>query len=249
MAFKNRNMISVCMATYNGEKFLREQIDSILLQLRVNDELIISDDGSTDNTIRIIESYKDDRIKFFKNLSKHGVNSNFENAIYHAKGDFIFLSDQDDVWLPGKVDACVNALKNADCVIHDAIVVDKDLNIITESFFEIRNSGSGFWKNLYKNTYVGCCMSFRKSILEYVLPYPSNLPIFQEGWIAMLAELNGRVAFINIKGILFRRHSSNTSCTVKKSTFSRVHQLSYRVKLLWLIINRQFKVLFGHLAG
>ena len=89
-------MISVCMATYNGEKYLREQVGSILTQLGENDELVVSDDGSTDSTIDILKSYNDPRIKIFINTGRHGVNSNFENALRHADGDYIFLSDQDD---------------------------------------------------------------------------------------------------------------------------------------------------------
>lgn len=237
-------MISVCLASYNGERFLREQIDSILVQLTEDDELVVSDDGSTDSTLEILKSFNDPRIKILHNRGNHGVNGNFENAIMNAKGDYIFLSDQDDVWLPGKVGQCLNALTKYDCVIHDAIVTNGDLTVISESFFSERKSGGGFWKNLYKNTYVGCCMAFRRDMLKYVLPYPKDLPIFQEGWVAMLSEINGKVAFIDFKGILFRRHSSNTSFTARKSSFTLPHQLSYRLRLLKLIAKRQYLISF-----
>ena len=94
--------ISVCIATYNGGAFIKDQIYSILLQLSQNDEIIISDDGSRDSTLNILFSFNDSRIKIYKNGGKHGVVSNFENAIKHATGDYIFLCDQDDVWMPGK---------------------------------------------------------------------------------------------------------------------------------------------------
>lgn len=235
-------MISVCMATYNGEKYLREQVDSILAQLGENDELVVSDDGSTDSTIDILKSYNDSRIKILKNKGNHGVNGNFENALSHANGDYIFLSDQDDVWLHDKVKECLKELANNDCIVHDAIVADSELNIISNSFFIDRNSGSGFWKNLYKNSYLGCCMAFRKEVLKYAFPYPDNLPIFQEGWVAMLAELNGKVSFVKFKGILFRRHFSNASCTANKSSLSFFQQITYRIKLLYLIAVRQYKI-------
>ena len=95
-------MISVCMATYNGAQFIKEQIDSILCQLSTEDELIISDDGSTDETLSIINSYKDNRIKVFQHKAAEGsafikATRNFENAMSHAVGDYIFLSDQDDM--------------------------------------------------------------------------------------------------------------------------------------------------------
>ncbi|MDE6410115.1 MAG: glycosyltransferase family 2 protein [Muribaculaceae bacterium] len=231
-------MVSVCLATYNGERYLREQIDSILAQLREEDELIVSDDGSTDATKEILSSYSDSRIKLFSNEGNHGVNSNFENAVSHASGDYIFLSDQDDVWLPGKVEECVRALGAADCVVHDCIVTDGSGQVMEESFFSMRGSHPGFWRNLYRNSYLGCCMAFRKEVLKYALPYPDPLPVFQEGWIASLADIKGRVVFIPFKGILFRRHGNNASATAGKSSFGFGKQLSYRLKLLWLVGKR-----------
>ena len=105
------------MATYNGGKYIKEQIDSILLQLKEEDELVISDDGSIDDTVQIIKSYSDPRIRLFFHLKPSDQNewskpalisSNFENALRRAKGDFIFLSDQDDIWLPNKVERGVS---------------------------------------------------------------------------------------------------------------------------------------------
>ena len=99
-------MISVCIATYNGAEYLREQVESILSQLEEEDEIVVSDDSSTDTTIEILQSFGDRRIKIFKNPAK-GFVRNFENALRQAQGDFIFLSDQDDVWLPNKVAVCM----------------------------------------------------------------------------------------------------------------------------------------------
>ena len=95
---KNNMKISVCIATYNGAKYIEEQVQSILYQLSEKDEIINSDDGSKDNTLAIIKSLNDARIKVIHNTLKHGLVSNFENAIKHADGDYIFLSDQDDIW-------------------------------------------------------------------------------------------------------------------------------------------------------
>lgn len=226
------------MATYNGEKYLREQVDSILVQLGENDELVVSDDGSTDSTIDILRSYNDSRIKIFINMGRHGVNSNFENALRHAVGDYIFLSDQDDVWLPEKVNACIEALQDCDCVVHDCIVVNAFLKEIENSFFYYHKSRAGFWNNLYRNSYVGCCMAFKKEILTKVLPYPNNIPVFQEGWIASIADWMGTVKFIPIKCMLFRRHDFNTSATCKKSQLSLHRKLYNRILLLYLILVR-----------
>lgn len=228
------------MATYNGEKYLHEQVDSILAQLEENDELIVSDDGSTDSTIQILKSYDDKRIKIFINNSSHGVNKNFENALTHVQGDIIFLADQDDVWLPRKVKECCEALQYFDCVVHDAIVVDGNLSIVSESFFAERNSNNGFWKNIIKNTYLGCCMAFRKDILDICLPIPKTKAYFHDNWIGCIADLKYRLVFIPYKGIMFRRHSHNTSFTAKKSQFSHIRQLKNRLVQLKDVINRLY---------
>lgn len=111
-------MISVCIATHNGAHYIKEQIESILCQLGTNDEIIISDDGSTDNTIDILLAFNDKRIIIYHYKqpvkSKHShiyVCKNFENALKHAKGDYIFLADQDDWWMPNKVMKCLEDLK------------------------------------------------------------------------------------------------------------------------------------------
>lgn len=221
-------MISVCIATYNGSKYIKEQLDSILSQIGESDEVIISDDFSTDSTLSIIQSMQDNRIILLKNNFRHGVNYNFENALKHANGNYIFLADQDDIWLPGKVKICVSALNDADCVVHDAVVVDSKLNVFEESFFKSRNSGNGFMKNIYKNTYLGCCMAFRREMIKYILPIPKTKAFFHDNWIGGIIELKGKVVFIPFKGILFRRHTSNTSSTAKESNIPPLRKVTNR---------------------
>ena len=233
-------MISVCMATYNGGRYLREQVDSILSQLSQDDELIVSDDGSTDNSIQILKGYNDSRIKIFPNSDRHGVNANFENALRHASGDYIFLSDQDDVWLPGKVNACVKALQENICVEHDCIIVDENLNVIQPSFFSWIGAKTGFWKNLARNSYHGCCLAFRREILDEILPIPENLIVYHDEWIGSLCDLKGGFALIPFKGILFRRYENTTSVSGKKSTFSFRKKIQFRANLLNLVMKRHF---------
>ena len=115
------------MATYNGSKYIRQQVESILIQLSFEDEVIISDDGSLDETLQVLQEIGDIRVKICKNEPPHGVVENFENAIKHAVGDYIFLCDQDDVWMPGKVKKVLEALKDYDFVVHNAEMVDGDL--------------------------------------------------------------------------------------------------------------------------
>ncbi len=225
-------MISVCLATYNGAKYLKEQVDSILNQLSENDELVVSDDGSKDDTVSILESYHDYRIKILKNLNNHGVVGNFENAIINSKGDIIFCADQDDVWLDDKVSCCLELLSNNDLIVHNAILVDGDLNPIGQDFFSLRNSRGGYWRNLYRNCFVGCCMCFKRELLKYALPFPKSI-LWHDMWIGIIAEKRGKVLFSDKSLIYFRRHGNNTSQTASKSNFSLFKKLSYRFTMFF----------------
>ena len=142
MKSENNSMISVCMATYNGQKYIKEQIDSILCQLGPADELVISDDHSTDLTPDIIKSYDDKRIKFFYNELKKGVTHNFENALLKSKGDILFLADQDDVWLPNKIEVTFNLMKQMECVncVETPILVHTDLKVVDIYLKNIKSS-------------------------------------------------------------------------------------------------------------
>jgi len=235
-------MISVCMATYNGEKYIKEQLDSILCQLSEADEVIISDDGSIDATIKIINEYNDARIKLYLNTNRKGVVGNFENSIKKAKGEFIFLADQDDVWMISKIEKCVKLLKDYDLVVSDCYVTDTNLNILYPSFFAFRGSKPGFFYNLWKNTYLGACIAFKKSLLDIVLPIPKTLPVYHEGWIASLADITGHVFFLQEQLIYYRRHENNVSNTAGESKLSLYKKFSYRLHLLILIILRLVKI-------
>src|SRR5690606_37158197 len=116
-------MVSVCMATRNGASFLKEQIESILPQLNRDDEIVISDDCSGDDTLTVIRTFQDSRIRLLESRSEEGITRNFEASLKASRGDFIFLADQDDVWLPGKVTRMKQALKNYDLVMSDCRLV------------------------------------------------------------------------------------------------------------------------------
>lgn len=179
--------ISVCMATYNGEKFIQQQIDSILEQLSDNDELIISDDGSIDDTISIIKKYTDKRVFLYNNNNLNGVAHNFENALKYATGDFIFLSDQDDIWEKNKISCVVKELANYDCVLHNAHLINANGDFLNSDLFSIYKTRKGYVKNLFRNTFVGCCMAFKRDLLKIILPIPKEITM-HDMWIALLAE-------------------------------------------------------------
>lgn len=236
-------MVSVCMATYNGSAHITDQVMSILKQLEATDELIISDDGSTDATIELINKIGDPRIRIVPGIYAKNPALNFENVLNYAKGDYIFLSDQDDIWHPDKVKTCLKLLDKYDLVVSDCEVVDDNLQVIAKSFFEEMKSGPGLLKNLTKNTYLGCCMAFKSSILTVILPFPKSIPM-HDIWIGFAAELTLKPVFLPVQLLKYRRHGNNVSTTTGKSTAFFFQQINNRLNLLInipLIFSRYYR--------
>ena len=230
-------MISVCIATYNGERFIREQIDSILRQLSSYDEIIVSDDGSTDDTISIIDSINDKRIRIIEGPRKHSPTPNFECAMKVAKGDYIFMADQDDVWKPNKVEVCIEWLHKYDCVVSDAEVTDSNLNPLYPSLYTIMQVRQGrIYNTIWKNGYTGCCMAFRRNVLNASLPFPKNIPM-HDIWIGNVAAYKYNMKFIPDKLIYFRRHNETISCNGKGSKYSIWQQMKFRWSIIKNIVN------------
>lgn len=243
--------ISVCIASYNGSKFIKTQIDSILKQLNKHDELVISDDGSTDGTIKIIESFKDDRIRLLhytkneslkKNTYSHYlVSSNFENSLKNSNGDIIFLSDQDDIWVEGKIKVMLLYLEKYSLVLSDCMVINENEEVFSHSFFGSIIIPRGLFKNISKPVYHGCCMGFRREILDIALPFPRKL-ILHDSWLGILAEQFGQVKFINDKLVLYRRHLNNSSFLEGKSKNSIFFRVKYRVVFFFQVMERLISV-------
>lgn len=236
-------MISVCMATHNGEKYIKEQIDSILPQLSENDELIISDDGSTDKTCEIILQYNDPRIKllhfihpvkFNDNFASHRYASkNFENAISKAKGEYIFLCDQDDIWTHDKVSKCLDALSGSILVKHNGIMVNE-----SGDYLHFESSRTPISKhlliNIWKLRCPGSHIAFRQELLSIALPFPERL-ISHDAWIGCLASYVGKCISLNQPLIRYRIHSGNVS--VHKHN-RLLRKIGYRINLCMQIISR-----------
>ena len=227
--------ISVAMAVYNGEKYLKEQIDSIEKQLREKDELVISLDPSSDQSEAIIKDYcrRDSRIRYIKG-SGTGLRDNFQNAISHCRNDIVFLADQDDVWHENKVEQVLHCFTDPEVsvVMHDAVVVDAELQMIEPSFFEMKNSRTGALNNFVKNSYIGCCMAFRKELTKYILPFPKHLPMHDQ-WIGIIGDLTGKNYLLKMPLISYRRHGNNVSGDTHASV---VQMISWRLQLLCALI-------------
>lgn len=224
-------MISVCIATYNGAPYIGSQLKSILEQLSADDEVIISDDGSTDGTVAVVAAMNDKRVKVFENTGTHGVNGNFNTSLSHARGDMIFLADQDDVWLPEKVETCRKALADNICVVHDAVITDGSLQPVGTTLLNVGKYGPGFWRNFKHNGYTGCCMAFRRELLDCALPIPSTRLYYHDQWLGLIAERMGKVAFIPFSGIMFRRHDGISSSAGGASRRSFVWKIRSRISL------------------
>ncbi len=222
--------ISVALAAYKGEQYIAAQLDSILSQLGEDDEVIVSDDypeGKTRDAVMLLAS-KDKRIRYIEGPGK-GVVRNFENALLNCNGDVIFLSDQDDVWLPDKVESVMNEIKNgAELVLHDASSTDAALNITDESYFSSHGSNASFAGNIMRNSFVGCCMAFTKELLHETLPFPEELPM-HDWWIALVAmKKNRKTVLLRKPLILWRRHGDNV--TGGKTSFAQ--KLIWRLKIV-----------------
>lgn len=224
-------MISVCIATYNGENFIQRQINSILPQLNENDEIIISDADSTDKTTDIINSIGDKRIKLFNNKTHSrysdneifnkmdNIRTNFENALMQARGDIILLSDQDDLWHSNKVKRVCELLIDADCIVHDCAVVQDD-KVIIPSFLKYFRPGRTFWGMFIKSPFMGCCMAFNRSVLDRSLPFP-GLHVEHDTWIGICAFKKGKVKIIDEVLMDYFRHGQNASpiANAKKNSY------------------------------
>lgn len=205
--------VSVCLASYNGERYLAAQLGSILSQLGAQDELIIQDDGSSDGTEQMVAALRDDRVRFERNTRNLGVIPTFENALRRATGDIIFLSDQDDLWLPWKLTEMLGPFVRRPgtvLVVGDAVLVDADERLLHGSYFELLGSRPGLLKNIVKNTFVGCCLAFRRELLAVALPIPVE-PRSHDGWLGIVGTCVGEVEFLKVPTIYYRRHGANVS--------------------------------------
>lgn len=236
-------MVSVVLASYNGELFIREQIISILKQLNPSDQLVVVDDASTDNTSSVVLGMSDTRILFIQNTSNWGVVRSFNEGLKNATGDFIFLADQDDIWLDGRVNKLLNVLKNCDLVYSNSYIVDQDLVSHNITLFDTLTISDNILYNLYKNCFVGCHLAFNRRVLKEILPIPSSFPM-HDSWIGLLSLFYFKVHFFNEPTMLFRRHKCNNSTTGSRSNALLSKKLLQRkimiIELLKKFLNNIF---------
>jgi glycosyltransferase involved in cell wall biosynthesis len=230
--------VSVALCTHNGERFLREQLDSLIAQTRRPDELIICDDASNDATGDIIQKFAREApfpVQVQINLSALGTVKNFENAIGSCKGDLVFLCDQDDVWLPEKIDLLeqhFNTESRTDLFFSNARLVDHQTrpelrDLFAEIGFDQRKqrlvkNGRALDVMLRANYICGATMAFRASFKQLLLPIPEFGPLIHDGWIALLLSAVGKVSFQRQPLISYRLHDRQQMGLARVSTFAQV---------------------------
>ena len=227
--------VSVAMVTYNGGRYLRQQLDSVLEQLGDQDELVVSDDGSEDDTLLILREYqrRDKKIRILEGPGK-GIKKNVEHAVLGTRGSYIFLADQDDIWLPGKVERILQVFQEqkVSVVVHDAKVFEGEdsAQILMDSFYAFRDSGAGVLKNIVKNSYIGCCMAFRRELLRTVIPVPAQIEMHDQ-WIGVLGHyFAGEASTLPDALLLYRRHGDNNSAM---SRYGLCRMVRNRLVFLW----------------
>lgn len=228
------------MATHNGEKYLPGQLASILAQICHEDEVIISDDSSTDRTINIIRAFNDPRVMLLENNTFYSPIYNFENAIKHASGEIIVLADQDDVWLDNKMEVIrqqlADRLRRPALIMMDGYVIDREAKRTGQTLFERQPPTKGIWANLYDNTFTGCSLAFTRPLLEPALPFPAGIPM-HDSWLGLLALRFGEVDFIGTKTMEYRRHDINIS----RRQRNPLVQIRWRLSLAYHLWRRSLK--------
>ena len=242
--------VDILMATYNGEKYLKEQLESILNQTYTNIRLLINDDCSTDKTIEILKEYeqKDNRIYVQYNKENLGSIKNFENILSRVENKYFMLADQDDVWMPQKVEKSLDKItkENADLVFTDLEAVDENLKTITPSVVRYM----GFKKNIDKyndyklvflrNCVTGCTIISKKELIKKYIPIPNKEPMVHDWWMALMIAQDGKLAFLDEPTIKYRQHSKNQLGIFGMKNYIQKFD-EYREKYINLKID-QFKI-------
>ncbi len=234
-------MISVVLASYNGSKFINDQLDSILNQTYKAFEIICVDDCSTDDTYKILEEYKNkytDIIKVYKNDKNIGSRATFSKAIEYVNGKYIALSDQDDWWYPEKLEILYNQIKNNPnlaFVYSNAHLVDENLNLIKKNLIKQNSSlinGKNFPNIIIDNSVMGCTMLLNSNFAKKCLPLPF-VGLHHDWYFALMAcNYNLEVKFIDIPLIKYRLHSSNL-VNSKKAKGSIITKTKNRIQRLY----------------
>jgi len=251
----DRVKISVCMATYNGQQFITAQIESILKQISHDDEVIVIDDCSSDNTIQILESYNDTRIKIFHNNRNRGPVYSFDRAVSLAGNEIVILSDQDDIWAEGRVSKMADALlmSGKSLVSSNSYFIDERGSVIDDLFDTVKSEDSPrHLKNILGiflggKSYWGCAMAFRRDIIPIILPIPEYVES-HDLWIVFAGNIIKSNIHLEEKTLFRRVHGNNASILKRPLSLkikSRVIFLRSIITIYFRIIRNYSKILIS----
>ena len=215
------DQISIAIATFNGERYLRQQLDSLYNQTRIPDEIFVSDDGSKDKTHEILEEYRDKYgLKYVINNQSLGVNKNFEQAIRSCNGDYIMICDQDDIWFPDKIEKSFDKIKaiegnNAAVVSSQCYDIDQNGCIISKRT-KIKKDSYTCADTLLQpaNCSQGCTLMINKKMIEMLRPFPENRIMMYDAYIGFVAASIGIKYNMAIPLMFYRHHDTNVTARI-----------------------------------
>lgn len=256
---QKKSLVSIAIATYNGSFFLKEQLDSIYNQTYKNIEVVVTDDCSSDSTLQILEEYHQKHgLIYHSNEHNLGFLKNFEKAISLCNGDYIALCDQDDVWIPNKIELEFRTLleiehsvgKNIPILIFsDLQIVDYELNATSDLFYNSPNFNP--YKTscnhlLVQNVVTGCTAFFNLALKNIAIPIPTNAT-YHDHWLAMIASIFGEIKFLNVKTVYYRQHSRNCVGSGKREDRYLWKALKKFIKIFLLPLdNEKFRLTFEY---
>ena len=232
---KEGQLISIAVATYNGEKYLVEQLDSIYAQTHKNIEVIVTDDGSIDATIKILKEYKKSHgLQYYTNDANLGFVKNFERAISLCSGDYIALADQDDIWEENKLEVLLKEIGHNLLIHSDCKIIDEKNNIVQNRWKEKIGFDISVEKLMFANSVTGCTVLFKKELTVAALPFPDGLA-YHDWWLAMSAAMQNKIIYTEEPLTRYRQHmGQNTGADNQDNLF---------------IVKRVFVQIFKRLKG
>lgn len=233
---------SIALCSYNGERYIEEQLNSFLTQTILPDELVICDDCSIDRTIAIIKDFITKApfpVRLYINSQNLGSTPNFEKAIPLCQGDIIFLCDQDDIWSPEKISHTMHKFEDNSvaAVFSNAQIVDKynqslgyklwDTAPYTRKQQRLVAKGSPLRALLKHNFITGSTLAFRKKYIPALLPIPKEW--IHDGWIALMLAVKGKLVGIDQPLIRYRQHQENQIGNVRESIWNHLRNTSEKL--------------------
>lgn len=219
-----QRLVTIVMCVYNGQEFLTEQIESILNQTYSNLELLILDDGSSDASVDLVSQFieKDKRVKLTINPTNLGFNKNFEKGIRLAAGEFIAISDQDDIWMPNKVELLLESIADASLIYSNSTLIDEfggDMNRTLDSNL-IHVQDPSYKSFLDINFLTGHTCLFKKELIKDLIPFPAEV-FYYDWWMGFVASYTGRVKYLDVVLTKYRIHNDSVMRITNAQTDER----------------------------